>query len=155
MLTLPGCGAAVPGGLEFAFNGASVSQIRQQMEKKNVSRRTNYVSEGRNGADDSDSTRLFNTARPRSTPSGALYGISLYSFPAEFCRLPLIPPALEIKMLFSPPRASLPVIIRRSRGATKKKKDGRRRRRARSRLTGCNSSLALALSFLFLFFLVS
>lgn len=90
ILTLPGslresCGAVVQGGLDFALNGASGGGGHDAL------RWTHYVSGGRNGPDDSDSTRLFNTARLLSTPAGALYGISLYSF------LRILPPSYSAR----------------------------------------------------------
>lgn len=131
ILTLPGClrestGAPVQGGLDFALDGASGSEFRLRKRSTLDALR---VSGGRNGPDDSDSTRLFNTARLRSTPAGALYGISLYSF------LRILPP-----LLFRPHSKSkccFPRLVRRSllssvaRMEKKKKRRGRRRTRAR------------------------
>lgn len=73
--------------LSTAPQSLSSVGTKKEKEASNVSRWTHYVSEGRNAPDDSDSTRLFNTARLRSTPPGALYGISLYSF------LRILPPS--------------------------------------------------------------
>lgn len=69
--------------------------------------------------------RLDSSTRRGCGPLRRVHFMELACTPfPEFCRLPLTPPALEIKMLFSPPRASLPVIIRRSKGVTKKRMGG-------------------------------